>query len=342
MEKGTCVQCGDSAAYNALMCEACLARFDYEAYSGEVDEATYDIEDNKLRIYSGKVAEPLYAALVTAGWGHAYKQGCFYAVWTPEREDMALALCSEILEEESTLLDRAMDKDDRYSGYSANAAKRAQADWDEAERISERFPGGQPIQPVWHHSHDRAVRDQQRMHDLTRRSLDERERSEYWARRAQASVKHAERAFNPKTINNRIATLQADVRKHERRRDKAGTDAYRARCERYIAHDSMRVAYWQAVLAEIAPDIAEAADVEYNVGDWMLMRAYGKMLCAQIKRVNRSRSTGRVSSLSADRATMNEYHYTHKWPPEDILATFDHAPTRDDIATVLRGAEAVV
>ena len=41
--------------------------------------ATYSLEDNKLRIYSGRVEQELYDRLRAARYQRAYKQGCFYA-----------------------------------------------------------------------------------------------------------------------------------------------------------------------------------------------------------------------------------------------------------------------
>ena len=54
--------------------------------------ATYCPEDNKLRLYVGRVPRPEYDALRAEGWTSTPKQGCdFVAHWTPERRDTAIA-----------------------------------------------------------------------------------------------------------------------------------------------------------------------------------------------------------------------------------------------------------
>lgn len=79
--------------------------------ASQVERVTYDPDDNKLRIYSGRVSRELYDFLCGRGgqgWNRAYKQGCFFATWTPVREDAALALLEaaglEDIEDEDTTL----------------------------------------------------------------------------------------------------------------------------------------------------------------------------------------------------------------------------------------------
>ena len=53
--------------------------------------ATYSPEDNKLRLYVGRVPRDEYEALRAQGWTSTPKQDCdFVAVWTPDRRDTAL------------------------------------------------------------------------------------------------------------------------------------------------------------------------------------------------------------------------------------------------------------
>jgi hypothetical protein len=52
--------------------------------------ATYCPEDNKLRLYVGRVPRDEYETLRAAGFKSTPKQDCdFVAIWTPEREDIA-------------------------------------------------------------------------------------------------------------------------------------------------------------------------------------------------------------------------------------------------------------
>jgi hypothetical protein len=94
---------------------------DWSAWTDEAERATYDPDDDKLRIYTDFVPRELYDAFRAAGFQRAPKQGCFYQVWNPAREDIALALCGEIEDEDTSLMDRAEDRHMRFVGYSANA-----------------------------------------------------------------------------------------------------------------------------------------------------------------------------------------------------------------------------
>ena len=100
-------------------------KFDFEAYADETDYATYDPTDDKLRVYSGRVDRALYDELRRLGFQRAYKQGCFFAVWTPTREDVALALCGDVEEEGGSALERAEARSERFDGYSDNAKARS-------------------------------------------------------------------------------------------------------------------------------------------------------------------------------------------------------------------------
>lgn len=58
--------------------------------------ATYSPEDDKLRIYPAyRLPADEYASLKAAGYGWAPKQECFYAVWTPHREETVLEFADE-------------------------------------------------------------------------------------------------------------------------------------------------------------------------------------------------------------------------------------------------------
>jgi hypothetical protein len=67
--------------------------------------ATYCPEDDKLRLYVGRVPREEYERLRAQGWQPLHKQretggGDFAAVWTPEREDTALEYAGGIIEDE--------------------------------------------------------------------------------------------------------------------------------------------------------------------------------------------------------------------------------------------------
>ena len=56
-----------------------------------IGEATYCPEDDKLRLYVGRVPREEFLQLRAEGWTSTPKQECdFVAVWTVSREDTAL------------------------------------------------------------------------------------------------------------------------------------------------------------------------------------------------------------------------------------------------------------
>lgn len=116
--------------------------------------ATYSPEDNKLRLYvSSRLNSEEYARVKAMGFKWAPKQDLFVApMWTPQREDFLLSLVEEIEDEDTSLVDRAEDRAERFDGYQENRTKDAQHAQVAADSISERFAGGQPIL-VGQHAH---------------------------------------------------------------------------------------------------------------------------------------------------------------------------------------------
>jgi hypothetical protein len=90
--------------------------------------ATYSPDDNKLRLSAAhRLDAETYARVSAAGFKWAPKLEQFVApCWTPEREDLALELAGEIDDEDTTLLERAEDRADRFEGYQSR--RRAEAE----------------------------------------------------------------------------------------------------------------------------------------------------------------------------------------------------------------------
>jgi hypothetical protein len=94
--------------------------------------ATYSPEDNKLRLYATtRLDDETYGRVKAAGFIWAPKQGLFVApMWTPNREDLLFELAGEIDDEDTSLVDRAEQRADRFSDYKDSRiedAGRAQA-----------------------------------------------------------------------------------------------------------------------------------------------------------------------------------------------------------------------
>ena len=94
----------------------------------------------------------------------------------------------------------------------------AQAYRETSDRYTARFAGGQPILAD-HHSAASAIRDQQKGHAAMRRAIDTQRHADETARRATAAAHATDARYNPVTVANRIARLEADARRITRQID---------------------------------------------------------------------------------------------------------------------------
>src|SRR5437879_1311221 len=107
--------------------------------------ASYSPEDNKLRLYpSNRLPKELYDRVKAAGFKWAPKQELFVApAWTPAREDLLIELCGEIGDEDTSLVDRAEERAERFDDYSDKRADDANRAKEAVEAIADGIPLGQ-------------------------------------------------------------------------------------------------------------------------------------------------------------------------------------------------------
>jgi protein-L-isoaspartate O-methyltransferase len=179
--------------------------------------ATYSPDDNKLRLYSVRRLDPeLYARVKAAGFAWAPKQELFVApMWTPARADLLIELCGSIDDEDTSLVERAEQRADRFEDYGEARASDADAAHAAVARIADGIPMGQPIL-IGHHSERHARRDAKRIENGMRRAVHLWETSKYWADRAKGALRHAKYKELPGVRHRRIKGLEADKRKHGR------------------------------------------------------------------------------------------------------------------------------
>lgn len=184
--------------------------------------ATYSPEDNKLRLYSvSRLDKETYAEARRVGFIWAAKQDCFVApAWSPAREDFLLGLAGEIDDEDTSLVERAEQRADRFGDYSSNRAADATAAQTAVHAIADGIPFGQPIL-VGHHSERKARKDAERIEQGMRRAVRMWETADYWQRRAAGAIAHAKYKERPDVRARRIKVIEADKRKAERNRDEA-------------------------------------------------------------------------------------------------------------------------
>ncbi len=177
----------------------------------ESHRATYCPEDNKLRLYVGRVSRPEYEALRAQGWTSTPKQDCdFVAHWTPARRDMAQDYAGIIEDEDQSPAERAADRAERFAGY---LGKRL----DEATGHADRFDAG----PSAHGFQNlaRAERSAARHDRIAGRAVDAWDKAEYWQSRTAGVISHALHVSSPSVRMGRIKELEADIRKAEKRRE---------------------------------------------------------------------------------------------------------------------------
>lgn len=180
--------------------------------------ATYSPDDNKLRLYSlHRLDEDTYQRVKDAGFKYAPRQGLFVApMWTPGREDLLIELAGEIEDEDQSLFDRQEERAERFEEYSEKHAAESGQVLAAVDSLASAIPFGQPIL-VGHHSERRARKHAQKIENGMRRAVNLFETSEYWERRAEASLRHAAYKERPDVRWRRIKKIEADLRKADRR-----------------------------------------------------------------------------------------------------------------------------
>ncbi|MET0263383.1 MAG: DUF3560 domain-containing protein [Rariglobus sp.] len=230
--------------------------------------ATYSPEDNKLRLYVGRVPRPEYEALRAEGWTSTPKQNCdFVATWTPARRDRALSYAEIIEDEDMGPAERAADRAERFAGY---LGKRL----DEATGHADRFDAGPAVHGF--QSQARAERSAARHDRIGTRAVDAWDKAEYWQRRTAGVISNALHLSSPSVRMGRVKELELAIARHEKNeRDDAWTNHYR-----------LRLAYENQMLEACG---GRAAVVEMVVGGfWKGQRIHG---------INKSPVTGNVVSL---------------------------------------------
>lgn len=181
--------------------------------------ATYCPEDDKLRLYVGRVPRDEYDALRAEGWTSLHKQrdaggGDFAAVWTPKREDTALAYSGGIIDDEDMgPQERAADRAERFSEYRDKREAEATAGAD-------KYDSG----PAVHGYQSQALAERRAArHDaVATRAVNAWDRAEYWQRRTAGVIGHALHLAAPGVRMGRIKVLEAEIRRHEKTAEEYG------------------------------------------------------------------------------------------------------------------------
>lgn len=187
-----------------------------------IGTATYSPEDNKIRLYPDeRLDSETYQKVKAAGFKWAPKQELFVApMWTPDREDLALELCGEIGDEDTSLVDRAEERAERFEEYSEKRENEAYQASESVKQLTDNIPLGQPIL-IGHHSEKRARKDAQKIENGIKKAVKLWETSKYWEDRAAGALRHAKYKEKPEVRARRIKGLEADLRKQEKDKKEA-------------------------------------------------------------------------------------------------------------------------
>ena len=141
--------------------------------TNENNEATYCPEDDKLRLYVGRVPREEYEFLRAEGWISTPKQDCdFVAVWNPSREATALQYAGFIGDEDTPPTERAADRAERFEGYRE---KRTNEALGHADNLSSGSLGFQ--------SQAKAEREERKLERMATKAGNQWDKAEYWQRR---------------------------------------------------------------------------------------------------------------------------------------------------------------
>lgn len=170
---------------------------------------TYCAEDDKLRLYVGRVPRDEYEDLMKAGFTCTPKQDCdFVAHWTPAREDLARQYLDDdedIGDEDYSPTERAADRADRFSGYRDKRAG-------EATASADRYDAGPSA--IGNQNLARAQRVARRQDRNRTYAITQWDKAEYWQQRTAGVIASALHKSSPKVRRGRILELEADQRRH--------------------------------------------------------------------------------------------------------------------------------
>lgn len=184
--------------------------------------ATYSPDDNKLRLYSTtRLPREDYDRIRAAGFKWAPKQELFVApAWTPEREDVLLTLVDEIGDEDTSLVERAEERAERFEEYSDKRGQEANRAKAAVDAIADAIPLGQPIL-VGHHSERHARKHAEQIQNGMRKAVNLWKTSSYWADRAEGAIRHAKYLERPDVRARRIKKLESELRGVEKSKAEA-------------------------------------------------------------------------------------------------------------------------
>ncbi|MFI8769583.1 DUF3560 domain-containing protein [Streptomyces sp. NPDC053792] len=215
------------------------------------------------RLTLNAVAEALRAA------GHA--------VHVTVREDIARSFSEAEADREA----RAADRAERFSDRAGRAAGASKVAFAEARRIGSAIPFGQPVL-VDHYSAPRHRRDLARIDNNMRKGIEQGNRAEHYAGRADAAAHYEQHRKDPARTLRRLKELEATLRGLERLL--AGESAFGsswditkpenvAELTRRHTETAEEIAHWREIIAKAEADGAKLwSRADFTKGDYARSR----------------------------------------------------------------------
>jgi len=238
----------------------------------ESNESTYCPEDNKLRLYIGRVPREEFLELRKQGWTCTPKQSCdFVAHWRVEREQTALNYSGIIGDEDQSPTDRAADRAERFSGYLEKRRS-------EAHTEADRFNQGPSVHG--YQNQDKAERAAKKHDRIADRAVNQWSKAEYWQQRTAGVISNALYKIRPSVRMGRIKILESDERRYTESVN-CGLNYKRA-----LEHTKLRIAYENSM---IEANGGCASDLPLKVG--------GSLGGHIIHTINKSSASKKITSL---------------------------------------------
>ena len=238
----------------------------------ETNESTYCPEDNKLRLYIGRVPRDEFLELRKQGWTCTPKQSCdFVATWRVCREDTALNYSGVIGDEDQSPTDRAADRAERFSGYLDKRRS-------EAHTEADRFNEG----PLVHgyQNQDKADRAAKKHDRIADRAVNQWSKAEYWQQRTAGVISNALYKIRPSVRMGRIKIIETSIRQTLEHTNAEKDYA------RYLNHMRLRLNYENSM---IEANGGCASDLPLKVG--------GSLGGHIIHTINKSSASKKITSL---------------------------------------------
>lgn len=275
-----------------------------ELESCENYRATYCPEDDKLRLYVGRVPRGEYLFLKAEGWTSTPKQDCdFVAVWTPGRYETALQYAGIVEDEDMGPEERAADRAERFLGYQEKRM-------DEAGTRADTYDAG----PSAHgyQSAARAERSATRHDRLADKALDAWSKAEYWTRRTKGVISHALHKSSPDVRMGRIKVLEAELRKQEKHHAEA-TDRWQRWCSARDEQDLEKQALMVRYLVNSSTGLTSYHHPRPETVTNAYTREHGASLYTLMEMVERGYGSDNITPTEAIGLWFSEHSNPETW-----------------------------